>query len=44
MMMPVMVESGNIRAIAGGSGVDGFLVGHASADSSQFTALVKALV
>ncbi len=38
------VESGNIRAIAGGSGVDGFLVGHASADASQFTALVKALV
>lgn len=38
------VESGNIRAIAGGSGVDGFLVGHASADPSEFSKLVKALV
>lgn len=38
------VEAGNIRGIAGGSGVDGFLVGHASADPVQFSALVKALV
>lgn len=38
------VEAGNIRSIAGGSGVDGFLVGHASAEASQFSALVKALV
>lgn len=37
-------EPGNVRAIAGGSGVDGFLVGHASADASMFTSLVKALV
>jgi len=36
-------EAGNIRALAGGSGVDGFLVGHASADVSSFTALVKAV-
>lgn len=38
------VEAGDIRDIAGGSGVDGFLVGHASADSAMFSALVKALV
>ncbi len=38
------VEPGNVRAIAGGSGVDGFLVGHASADPVQFSALVKSLV
>lgn len=38
------VESQNIRALAGGSGVDGFLVGHASADTVQFGALVKALI
>lgn len=37
------VEPGNIRALAGGSQVDGFLVGHASADVGTFTALVKAL-
>ncbi|MDO8624234.1 MAG: triose-phosphate isomerase [bacterium] len=33
----------DIRGLAGGSGVDGFLVGHASVDPSMFTALVKAL-
>jgi triosephosphate isomerase len=38
------VEAGNIRSLAGGSSVDGFLVGHASADPIAFTALVKALV
>jgi triosephosphate isomerase (TIM) len=38
------VEAENIRGIAGGSGVNGFLVGHASAEASQFSALVKALV
>lgn len=38
------VEAGDIRAIAGGSGVDGFLVGHASAESASYAALVKALV
>lgn len=37
-------EAENVRAIAGGSGVDGFLVGHASADTAMFSALVKALV
>jgi triosephosphate isomerase len=37
------VEPGNIRAAAEGTGVDGFLVGHASVDSDVFTALVKAL-
>ncbi len=36
-------ESANVRAIAGGSGVDGFLVGHASAEPAMFAALVKAL-
>ncbi len=38
------VEEANIRSLAGGSGVDGFLVGHASADPQMFGALVKALV
>lgn len=37
------VEPGNIRALAGGSGVDGFLIGHASADAASFTALVRAV-
>jgi triosephosphate isomerase len=37
------VESENIRDLAGGSGVDGFLVGHASVDPTMFAALVKAL-
>lgn len=37
------VEAGNIRELAGGSRCDGFLVGHASADTSMFSALVKAL-
>jgi triosephosphate isomerase len=37
------VEPANIRDLAGGSMVDGFLVGHASADPLVFTALVKAL-
>lgn len=36
-------EPTNARALAGGSGVDGFLVGHASADPVVFTALVKAV-
>lgn len=35
------VESGNIASLA--SGVDGFLIGHASTDVQEFTALVKAL-
>lgn len=37
------VEPGNIRALAGGSGIDGFLIGHASAQVEMFTALVRAL-
>lgn len=37
------VEAGNVRGLAGGSGVDGFLIGHASTDVAQFSALVKAL-
>ncbi len=37
------VEPANIRGLAGGSGVDGFLVGHASVDPETFTALVVAL-
>jgi triosephosphate isomerase len=37
------VEPGNIRSLAGGSGVDGFLIGHASVDPLTFSALVKEL-
>lgn len=37
------VEADNIRGLAGGSSVDGFLVGHASVDPSTFATLVKAL-
>lgn len=37
------VEPSNIRGLAGGSGVDGFLIGHASVDPGMFPALVKAL-
>ena len=37
------VEPSNIRELAAGSQVDGFLVGHASAEVESFTALVKAL-
>lgn len=37
------VEAGNARALASGSGVDGFLVGHASVDVPTFSALVKAV-
>ena len=37
------VEPGNIKSHAQDTGVDGFLVGHASADADVFTALVKAL-
>jgi len=36
-------EAGNIRELAGGSRVDGFLVGHASVDLKMFSELVKAL-
>lgn len=37
------VESDNIRALASGTGIDGFLVGHASCDVTTFGALIKAL-
>ncbi|MDB5195125.1 MAG: triose-phosphate isomerase [Parcubacteria group bacterium] len=37
------VESGNIRALAAASSIDGFLVGHASTDAASFGALVKAV-
>lgn len=37
------VEPGNIRALAAGSGIEGFLVGHASTDAQTFGALVKAV-
>jgi triosephosphate isomerase len=37
------VEPGNVRDLAGGSRVDGFLVGHASADAKTFSALIQAL-
>jgi triosephosphate isomerase len=37
------VEPSNIRGLAGGSDIDGFLVGHASVDPVPFAALVKAL-
>lgn len=37
------VEPENIRSLAGGSGVDGFLVGRASVEPATFAALAKAL-
>jgi triosephosphate isomerase len=37
------VEPANIRSLAEGTGIDGFLPGHASADEKTFAALVKAL-
>lgn len=37
------VEAGNIRDLAGASGVDGFLIGHASIDPRTFSLLVKQL-
>lgn len=37
------VEPGNIRALAEGDQINGFLVGHASVDASTFAALVKAV-
>ena len=36
-------EPNNARALAGGGGVDGFLVGHASVDATMFGGIVKAL-
>ena len=37
------VEPGNARTLAGASGIDGFLVGHASTDPETFIALMRAL-
>lgn len=37
------VEPSNIRDLAGASGVDGFLIGHASVDPRTFSLLVKQL-
>ncbi len=37
------VEPSNARALASGTGIDGFLPGHSSVDSDMFTALVKAV-
>lgn len=37
------VEAANARDLAAASGIDGFLVGHASVDVTTFTALVKAV-
>lgn len=37
------VEPGNIRDLAGSSGVDGFLIGHASVDPHTFSLLVQQL-
>ena len=37
------VEPANIRELAGGGGIDGFLIGHASVDVPTYTALVKAI-
>lgn len=37
------VEAENARFLAEGTGIDGFLVGHASADIETYTALVKAV-
>lgn len=36
-------EPDNARALAGGGGIDGFLVGHASVDATMFAGIVKAL-
>lgn len=37
------VEPENARALASGSGIDGFLIGHASADEAMFAGIVKAV-
>lgn len=36
-------EPGNARSLGSGTGIEGFLVGHASADALTFAALVKAV-
>ncbi len=37
------VEPGDARELASGSGIDGFLVGHASVDPTMFTGIIRAL-
>lgn len=37
------VEEGNAKMLADATGIDGFLVGHASADAKAFTGIVKAI-
>lgn len=37
------VDAGNVRELAAGTGIEGFLVGRASTDVAGFSALVKAL-
>jgi triosephosphate isomerase len=37
------VEAGNARDLAASTGIDGFLVGHASTESTSISALVKAV-
>lgn len=37
------VDASNVRALASGTGIDGFLVGRASTDVAGFTGLVKAV-
>ncbi len=37
------VEPGNARMLAGGTQIDGFLLGHASADPEMFSQIVKAV-
>lgn len=37
------VEPENTRGLAGGTGIDGFLIGHASVDADQFSAIVRAV-
>ncbi len=37
------VEPGNIRSLAGGGQVSGFLIGHATVEPQTFTALIKAV-
>ncbi len=36
-------EPGNARSLAGGTGIDGFLIGHASVDAMMFEELVEAV-
>lgn len=37
------VEPANASELAGGTGIDGFLIGHASTTAAQFSGIVKAL-